>query len=188
MNQSLYAKRLKPLQMDCTFEQIRACWHEITWLTHARQDLCSAVSTISRTTNDTVSLALFELANTTIRKAQQLCQRRLRQQRLNKAKLQIIAYSDSSFANCDDIGTQLGFAILLGGDTTRDNWLTYSSYKCRKVVICVLGGITYAFVNCFDAADTVKHHIEKTMNQTIPSTMLTDSKSLFKVTVKSYNG
>lgn len=80
----------------------------------------------------------------------------------------MIAYSDPSFASCDDMGTQLRFIVLLTNETGRGNWLPFSSYKCRRVVRSVLAGETYAFSDCFDAAYAIKHDLQVIMNHYIP--------------------
>lgn len=54
-------------------------------------------------------------------------------------------------------------------------------------MLSVLSGATYAFANRFDAAYSIKHDLQVTMNYHIPLTVLTDSnsKSFFKIIVKS---
>lgn len=68
--------------------------------------------------------------------------------------------------------------------TVRINWLTYDSYKCRRVVQLVLAGETHAFARCFDAAYAMEHDLQVALHHNISLTILTDSKSLFKRTVK----
>lgn len=100
--------------------------------------------------------------------------------------LKMVTYSDPSFANCDDMGTKLlCFIILLTDDTGKANWLTYSSFKCRRVDRSVLAGETYTFADCFDAAYAIKHDLQVIMNHNIPLTTLTYSESFFKIIVKS---
>lgn len=97
----------------------------------------------------------------------------------------MITFADSSFTNCDDMGTKPGFLVLLIEDTGRKNWLTYSSYKRRRVVRSVLSGEKYEFADCFDATYTIKHDIQVILNRNIPPTTLSNSEKLFKIIVKS---
>lgn len=99
--------------------------------------------------------------------------------------VKIIAYSDYSFSNCDDLGTQLGFVILLTDNTNRQNWFPYASYRCRRVVTSVPAGVTYAFADGFDTAYTIKYDLQQIMIHHSPLTIPTDSEILFKINVKS---
>lgn len=121
IHQSLYARRLKKLSIDCTFNVFRARRHEVTWLTDTRPDLCSSVAFLSRITEKKFDKKAVTLANATIRGAQVGKIKRVLQNDLRRGSLEIITFSDSSFANHDDLCTQLGYAILLIDSTHRVN-------------------------------------------------------------------
>lgn len=112
-------------------------------------------------------------------------ERVLRKQKLNTLSLRMVAHSDSRFGNCDDMGTKLGFIVLLMDETGRTNWLAYTTYKCRHAVRSVLAGETYAFADRFYAAYAIKYDLLVVMNHNILLTMLTDPKSLFQIIMKS---
>lgn len=59
----------------------------------------------------------------------------------------MLAYADYSFANHNDLATQLGYAVILKYDTHRVNWISKESYKCRRIVHSVLEEETYAFAD-----------------------------------------
>lgn len=128
---------------------------------------------------------MVKLAIVTIRKAKQNNHLRLIQHNLSKEYLRLIAFSDSSFANNDDLGTQFGLIILTKDSNHRANWLIISSYKCRRVVWSVLGADTYSFADYFDAAYSIRQDIGKILGTTIPLKMLTDTERLLKTIVKS---
>lgn len=69
----------------------------------------------------------IKLANNTIKKAIAKKDRGLLQHKINKLSLKLIAFSNFSLAKYNDMGTQLGFIILLTDNTKRVNELTYSS-------------------------------------------------------------
>lgn len=115
--------------------------------------------------------------------------------------MKVIAFSDSSFANCRllqfanlksekaiiffNLGTRLGFAVLVADDTNRIYWLQYSSYNCRHTVRSVLRGKIYAFADFFDVCFVLKYCMESFINYKIPIKMYSDPESLFKVVVRS---
>lgn len=90
-----------------------------------------------------------------------------------------MAIFHASFAICEDLGTQLRYIILLVDNTKRVSWLSYASYKCRRVVHSVLSGEIYAMADFFDAAFLITHNLENVTGLRILFTLLTDSESLF---------
>lgn len=183
--QEQYTSNLQELPLNCSFADFRGRRHDIFWLTHTRPDLCAAVGLLSQVAEARFDHNAINLANNTIRKAKLHSKRGLRQHDLDVNSLRIIAFSDLSFANNHDYGTQLGNAIILTDNTGRANWMSFSSYKCQRVVRTVLGGETYAFADCFDMTFMIRYDMERATNVKIPLTILTDSESLFKVIVKS---
>jgi hypothetical protein len=109
----------------------------------------------------------------------------LRFHKLVNASLKLKVYAYSSFANNDDFTSQLGYNILLTDKTDQCNIIHYSRHKSRRITRSVLGGEVYAFADAFDFAFALKHDLQAILCQTIPLTILTDSKSLFDVISKS---
>lgn len=81
--------------------------------------------------------------------------------------------------------THLGFFEFLSDDTKGVNLIYYSSYKFKRVVSSVLGGVTHAFVNAFDSAFTIRHYLSSMLQGKIPLYLVTDSESLIKFIVQS---
>lgn len=104
---------------------------------------------------------------------------------LNRNKLRVISYADSSFANASDLATQLGFVIFLSDESKRVNWLHFRSYKCRRVVRSVLSGETHAFVDAFDSSFTLRHDLSNITKSKIPLSVITYWQSLFKLIILS---
>lgn len=93
--------------------------------------------------------------------------------------------NNSSFANCENIETQLGCIIMVMGGSNRTSQLAHSSYKCRFAVRSVFGGETYAFTDCFDAGYLLKLDLESILKFKISTVMLSYSEIFFKIIVKS---
>lgn len=104
---------------------------------------------------------------------------------LRKDKLRTLTFSDSCFANCADLETQLGFVILLPNDTNYASLRAYGCHKCKRVVRFVLSGETYSLADCADIAYAIRHDWKDIVGYLIPITMLIDSESPFKVSVRS---
>lgn len=90
MNKALYSTRLMELELDCNFATFRSRLHEIAWLAHTRPDSCSAVAMMPQITADKFNRKPIKLMNS-----------------------KMVVYSDFSFANHEELGTQLGFAMFL---------------------------------------------------------------------------
>lgn len=108
IHQRLYTRRQKDLPVYCRFGLLRARKHETASTTHTRPDLCVAVAFISCITKLTIGKKTIKLANATIWKAKNGRVKGLRHHNLDKDSLRMLAYSDSNFANHDDLSIQLG--------------------------------------------------------------------------------
>lgn len=118
------------------------------------------------------------------RKANKTNKRRLRQHKLRKSSICVVDYSSSSFTNYDDLDTQYLIFILLTDNTGLVNWLTISTYKCRRVVWSILRGEICTFADHFDAAHGMIRGPHTLLNYSVPLTTFTDSESLIKFIVK----
>lgn len=62
--------------------------------------------------------------------------------------------------------------------------INYNSRKSRPIVILVIGGKLYAFVDLFDAAYTIKRDLELILNVTKLLKVFTDLNRLFDIIIK----
>lgn len=135
----------------------RERWHEIAWTTHMRPDLCTVVAKMSHTTKQTFTREIVKHVTKMVRKPNDEMVKGLRLHDLHPETSRMLGYSDSSFANYEDMGTQLGYAILLNNKTHLGNWISYGRYDCRWVARSVLGGETFVFADYFDVAYFLHH-------------------------------
>lgn len=58
-------------------------------------------------------------------------------------------FADAPFVSINDLHSQLWFIILLADDTGHCRILGYSSKKARRIVLSILDGKVFAFVDAF---------------------------------------
>ena len=104
--------------------------------------------------------------------------------RLDTSTLQLIVFTDASFANNQNLSSQIGYVICLANASNRANIIHWSSKKCRRVTRSVLALELYAMVHGFDSGAVIKATVEKILSTTVPMTICTDSKSLYECLVK----
>jgi hypothetical protein len=109
--------------------------------------------------------------------------RGLRFVRLDIQSLKLIVYTDASFANNQDLSSQIGFVIVLS-DGINANILHWSSIKCKRVTRSVLASELYAMAHRFDTGAAIKSTIEAILRIQLPLILCTDSKSLYDCLVK----
>lgn len=126
-------------------------------------------------TGETFDARHIKFVNGIVKRVKADEKRGIIQHRLDKKKLRLIAFTDSSFANNYNCSTQLGFFLVLTDDTNRANILHYSSYKSKRIVRAVLGGETYVFTDWFDVAFMVRNEVERMVGARVSQTMLNDS-------------
>lgn len=96
----------------------------------------------------------------------------------------LVVFTDFSFANLPNGSTQLAFIILLTDGTEKVNILFYSSYKCKPVMSSVLSQELCAFADVFDVAVSLRHDLKTILNKNLPITMFNNSLVLFNVIAK----
>jgi len=110
--------------------------------------------------------------------------RGLRFIQLDKDSLKLIVFTDSSFANNQDLSSQIGFVITLADKNNRANIIHWSSIKCKRVTRSVLAAELYGMAHGFDIGAAIKATIEKILQISLPLILCTDSKSLYDCLVK----
>jgi hypothetical protein len=98
-------------------------------------------------------------------------------------KLQIVVFTDSSFANNSDYSSQIGFVIVMT-DGKKANVIHWSSVKCKRVTRSVLASELYAMALGFDVGAAIKATLQGIFQCEIPLVLCTDSRSLYDCLVK----
>jgi hypothetical protein len=98
--------------------------------------------------------------------------------------LQLIAFTDASFANNKDLSSQIGYIIVLSDATKKANIVHWSSVKCKRVTRSVLASELYGMAHGFDIGTAIKSTIDKILQIDIPLVLCTDSKSLYDCLVR----
>jgi len=114
--------------------------------------------------------------------------------KLETAKL--FVFVDASFANNNDLTSQLGVVIAIGNEEQTGpntfkltgNLIHWTSVKCRRVTRAVLASELYAMVLGVDLAIAIKSTLDMITTQlnmpNIPSVICTDSFSLYECLIK----
>jgi Reverse transcriptase (RNA-dependent DNA polymerase) len=187
VHQHDYIQKLQPLSAESTFEDYRSLRAKLMWLINTRPDISCATSMASRTTKDlfaTKPTEYIKELNRIVRHVKTI-NLPLLYPRLDLDTLKLVAYTDSSFSNNEDLSSQLGYIIFLSDSTGACQPLYYSSHKSKRVTRSVLGGEVMAFADGVDMAVMLKHDIERMLDRTIPIQVFTDSLSLFDVITRS---
>lgn len=110
--------------------------------------------------------------------------RGLRFVQLDITSLKVIVFTDASFANNQNLSSQIGYVIVLADDSNKANIIYWSSIKCKRVTRSVLASELYAMVHGFDAAAVIKSTVKKILKISLPLVACIDSKSLYDCLVK----
>ncbi len=80
--------------------------------------------------------------------------------KLDKDSLQLIVFTDASFANNKDLSSQVGFVLVLADVKGRANIIHWSSTKCKRVTRSVLASELYGMAYGFDMGASVKSIVD----------------------------
>ena len=111
----------------------------------------------------------------------------------NMDHLRIVVYSDASYANLANGGSQGGHIVFLNDDSNNCCPLAWNSTKIKRVVRSTLAAETLAFVDGLETAylmaKTIGELISGEKETLLPIYCLTDNKSLFDAehTLKTVN-
>jgi hypothetical protein len=144
----------------------------------AAYDLSVAAQATEMTENDVKALnkrLYWQIENTA---------RGLRFVKLDKKSLQLLVFTDASFANNKDLSSQIGYVLVLADANRRANILHWSSTKCKRVTRSVLASELYGMAHGFDISASAKSTIDRALEIDLPLVLCTDSKSLYECLVK----
>jgi hypothetical protein len=122
--------------------------------------------------------------NTRIQWQRQNAARGLTFTKLDKNSLQLLVFTDASFANNKDLSSQIGYVLVLADSSGKGNILHWSSVKCKRVTRSVLASELYAMAHGFDISTAIKSTIDRILGKLVPIVLCTDSKSLYDCLVK----
>jgi hypothetical protein len=153
LSQKSLVRKLKKLNLDCTFRSARA---RLACILHTRPDVCVDVCMAAQVAEKELCFKDMAMLNAAISRVVKNPDTGIRQQKLDIGSLRLVAYSDYSFANSGDLTCQLGYMVCLVDKYKRCNIIHYSSYKSKRVTTSVLGCEFHAFADAFDCAFTLK--------------------------------
>jgi hypothetical protein len=104
--------------------------------------------------------------------------------KLDVNTLQLLAFTDASFANNKDLSSQIGYVIVLSDATKKANIIHWSSVKCKRVTRSVLASELYGMAHGFDISAAIKSTVDKILQINTPLVLCTDSKSLYDCLVR----
>ena len=108
---------------------------------------------------------------------------------LDQNSLQLVVFTDASYANNRDLSSQIGFVICIADSTGKANIIYWSSFKCKRVTRSVLAVELYGKSHGFGTGAVVKATLIKMLGSSrskheIPLILCTDSKSLYDCLVR----
>ncbi len=140
-------------------------------------DLSRAAQSIEYSSDDIISLnkkLIWQIANQI---------RELRYVKLNQSSLQLVMFTNSSFANNHDSFSQIEYVICLA-DSTHANTLHWFSIKCKRITRSVLAVELFAMIHDFDVDSVLKTTFTKMLDAIIFLILATNSKSLYDCLVR----
>jgi hypothetical protein len=181
IHQKSYIQRLKLLPKNATFSDFRSRRAQFAWIVNTRPDISAVSSQCSSVTDATYGREWILVLNDAMKYLQQSPSICLCYPKLDLKTLCIVVYTDSSFANNDDLSTQIRHIAVLADGSESCCVLSYSSRKSRRVVRSSLAGETLAMSEGFDTAFILRHDLQEMTGLDIQLLIMTDSKSLFDI-------
>ena len=104
--------------------------------------------------------------------------------KLDPKTLQLLVFTDASFANNKDLSSQMDYVIVMTDATKAANIVHWSSVKCKRVTRSVLASELYGMAHGFDIGVAIKATTEHILSVELPMVLCTDSKSLYDCLVR----
>jgi hypothetical protein len=110
--------------------------------------------------------------------------RDLRYVKLNQSSLQLVVFTDFSFANNRDFSSQIDYVICLSDSINKTNIVHWFSVKCKRIIRSVLTVELFAMIHDFDVDSVLKTTFTKMLDAVIFLILATNSKSLYDCLVR----
>lgn len=185
-SQRSYLKKLESLPLQASFKEFRSMRMRLAWLANTRPDCQFEISQLAQVTENRFEAdrsSFIRRLNKATRYATENFVS-LKIPKLDASTARVVGFADASFANNDDLSTQLGHICLLVDDSNRSVPIHFKSYKSKRIVRSAMAGEVIAFSDLFDVAATLSAELGDLLGRKIPVQLLTDSKSLFDVISK----
>ena len=162
IGQDEYTKKLRPIPLQngrkpedkltpTEITEARQLIGQLNWLaTQTRPDLSFDVSALSAILKQE-NVECIKQINRTIKKAKKEKSQIHIPNLGNPKLLQIIAYSDASFANLTDGGSQGGYIIFLVGNNNQYMPIAWQSKRIKRIVKSTFGAETLTMVDLTEA-------------------------------------
>lgn len=176
--------KLKIEDTDKAFASQRALAQYI--VVSVRPDVCAPVQLLSLGNSQTTSAQYKDLEKSTT------LLRKTHTQRLNFVPLEkwtnrMVLLTDSSFANSEGLKGQLGYVILLVGDSGACNILHYGRHKCKCDARSVMAAEVQSLVIGFEFFLLIRNLAQELVGQTISFEETIDSRMVLKIIAKDAN-
>jgi hypothetical protein len=183
LSQTGYIRRLSELNDDVTFEEFRSQHAKLAWVVHTRPDIAFSISIAAQVTSRAFEKTHVRALNHVVEYLQRTAELAIQFPPLDADSLQLVAYSDASFANLPSGASQLGYVLFLVDKHRQCSLLSFKSYKSRLIVRSTTAAETLALADACDMALIVRHDLQRMLQKSIPILLLTDAQNLFETLV-----
>ena len=104
--------------------------------------------------------------------------------KLDIKTIRLLLFTDASFANCNNLKSQIGFLLVLADGSNNANILHYGSSRCKRITRSVMAAEVHGLIHGFDAAYVTRHMMEEILGKEIPMDIFVDSRTLFNIVAK----
>ena len=194
LGQDEYVKKIKTASVngrnpdvkisDEEVSELRKIIGQLNWLaTQTRPDLSYDISDLSSTLKNK-NVDCIKQVNKTVKKAKKEKSQIVIPDLGTTTNLKLIGYSDASFANLGDGGSQGGYVIFLVGDNNKYMPISWQSKRISRIVKSTLAAETLAMVDLAEACVYYRKLILDLLHigdkkDNIPIVCKTDNSSLF---------
>lgn len=149
-----------------------------------RPDICARVQLISPG-SESISESQFVSLRKAIGHLKSRKETELDFVEMDMMSMQIVALSDSSYANADGMKSQLVYVSLMVSKTCRASIVHYGSGRCHRVLRSVMAPEVHALVHSYDNASVVRDALTELIGREVDEKAYVDSCTLYKVVVKN---